>query len=133
MLSALQQEQILEKEIRFRTSRSGGKGGQNVNKVESRVELIFDFSDSQVLSKHQVEKLRMKLPDQQEIRITSDSDRSQLRNKEIAREKLAELLNRLLKPEKKRKKTNPSIGSRERKKRKKQQQSEKKAMRRKEW
>lgn len=95
--------------VSFKTSRSGGKGGQNVNKVSSKVELIFSidtfehFSDEEkVLLK---EKLQNRLDSEGLLHIVSQEDRSQLLNKEKTVAKLIELLKRSLQVQKKRKAT----------------------------
>ncbi len=131
MLSQGQIDQIVSRELKFRTSRSGGKGGQNVNKVESRVEVYFEPQNSQVLTIEQKERLEKKFPAQETIRVVSEEDRSQLRNKEIAVRKLIDLLQKALRQEKKRKATRPSKAAKEKMLRKKKLHGEKKAMRRK--
>lgn len=101
-------EEILRSVI-FKTSRSGGKGGQNVNKVSSKVELIFNvdayayFSDEEkTLLK---EKLANRLDTEGLLHIVSQEDRSQLLNKEKTIAKLIDLLRRSLIVQKKRKPT----------------------------
>ncbi|GAA3992431.1 alternative ribosome rescue aminoacyl-tRNA hydrolase ArfB [Hymenobacter antarcticus] len=99
-------------EITFQTSRSSGPGGQNVNKVESRVELRWHLLDSQVLSEAQkqliLEKLAGQLTTEGLLLITAQDERSQLRNKEIALARFHELLLRSLRRPKPRKATKPS-------------------------
>jgi ribosome-associated protein len=131
MLSAEQIDQIISRELTIRTSRSGGKGGQNVNKVESRVEIQFDPGNSNVLTEEQKLQIALKLGTDTGIRVVASEDRSQLRNKEIAVRKLVEMLQRALKREKKRKATRPSKASREKMLKRKKLHGEKKAMRRK--
>jgi len=78
-------------EIYFKTSRSKGPGGQNVNKVESRVDLIFDVAGSKVLNDEQKEtvfrKLRNRISNDDLLRLQCDDTRSQLKNKEIVSER----------------------------------------------
>lgn len=102
---------ILLTELKFNTSRSGGKGGQHVNKTESKVELIFDLAESEALSEEEKELLSKNLKSKltgQKIHITAQTSRSQIKNKEAAIKKLIELLKKgLIKP-KARKATKPS-------------------------
>lgn len=134
MLTGEQALQILKKEVQFHTSRSGGKGGQNVNKVETKVEIAFDVQASSALTAEQKQRVLEKYPDAMEsglIKLTASKHRSQLENKEEAQNKLIALLNRLLKPAKKRVATKPSKASREKKLKYKKHQSEKKSLRQK--
>lgn len=101
-------EEILRSAI-FKTSRSGGKGGQNVNKVSSKVELVFSietfeyFTDEEkVLLK---EKLQNRLDSEGLLHIVSQEDRSQLLNKEKTVAKLIDLLKKAMIVQKKRKPT----------------------------
>ncbi len=93
-------------EFSFKTSRSSGAGGQNVNKTETKVELIFDVTASTALSDQEKGLIRQKLSNQineeGELRITNSESRSQLSNKENAIEKFYELIEKALKKEKKR-------------------------------
>ncbi|MBC8084600.1 MAG: aminoacyl-tRNA hydrolase [Hymenobacter sp.] len=102
-------------ELRFQTSRSSGPGGQNVNKVESRVELRFSLRDSQLLTAEQkqvlLQKLASKLTAEGELLVVAQEDRSQLRNRETALRKFHELLTRALFKPKARKATKPSKGA----------------------
>lgn len=97
------------KEISFRTSRSSGAGGQHVNKVETRVEAIFNIEGSAALSDEQKNKLKSKLRKRlnaaAELIISASESRSQFRNKQIATSKLIETLEAALKPVVKRKLT----------------------------
>lgn len=97
----------LIKECSFKTSRSGGKGGQNVNKVSSKVELIFNVANSLFFSEEQktimLEKLAARLDSEGNLHIVSQEDRSQLLNKQRTVMKLVDLLNKCLKVQKKRK------------------------------
>lgn len=77
----------LNKEVRFKTSRSGGSGGQHVNKVSTKVELLFNVKESLVLSEIQKQKISDKLSNRIDLEgilhIQCDETRSQLKNKEI--------------------------------------------------
>lgn len=86
----------LESEITFKTSRSGGSGGQHVNKVSTKVELDFDVANSRMLSEEQkavlLEKLASRLTTTGMLQIISQSGRSQSGNKKEALEKFRELI-----------------------------------------
>ncbi len=102
-------------ELQFQTSRSSGPGGQNVNKVESRVELRFRLADSRLLSDEQKQTLRQKLASRltqdDELLITAQEDRSQLRNRETALLKFHQLLSQALHRPKTRRPTKPGKGA----------------------
>jgi ribosome-associated protein len=105
----------LSGELQFFTSRSSGPGGQNVNKVNSKVELRFNIPNSLLLSEEQktilIQKLAAKLTSDGLLIVVSQRDRSQLSNKEDAIQRFYQLIYRALKPAKPRKKTNPSRSS----------------------
>ena len=121
-------------EITFQTSRSSGPGGQNVNKVESRVELRWHLLNSQVLTAIQkeliLEKVGNQLTAEGLLLITAQDDRSQLRNKEIALARFHELLLRSLRRPKPRKATKPSKSAVRKRLEGKKIHSDKKASRR---
>lgn len=102
-------------EFIFKTSRSGGKGGQNVNKVSTKVLLEFPILGSQLLSEEEkiilCEKLGDKLTKEGVLQIVAQEERSQLANKEIALKKMYAVLNKCFVVKKKRKPTKPSKSS----------------------
>ena len=124
----------LSPELQFQTARSSGPGGQNVNKVESKVEVRFHVASSQLLTEEQKEtilsKLAKQLTTEGYLLVTAQEDRSQLRNKETAVRKLHELLRRALHKPKARRPTRPSAGAVRERLQAKKKQSEKKANRR---
>ncbi|SCY76066.1 alternative ribosome rescue aminoacyl-tRNA hydrolase ArfB [Flavobacterium caeni] len=96
-------------ELQFKAVRSGGAGGQNVNKVSSKVVLTFDLNASQSLSddeKALVEKnLATRLTTENLLILTADDDRSQLKNKDIVTKRFLKLIQKALVVPKKRKPT----------------------------
>ncbi len=102
----------LQKEVTYKTSRSGGKGGQNVNKVSSKVELLFDIHTSALFTDEEktllLSKLQTRLNKDGYVQVICEEERSQYLNKEKAQEKLLLILTRALHQPKKRKATKPS-------------------------
>ena len=102
-------------EIKWRFSRSSGPGGQNVNKIESRVEIIFDLEDSKVLNHYQKEILKINLKKKlvnNSLRIAVQEHRNQLLNRQLALMKFSKIIkNALNKPFKLRKSTQPTKAS----------------------
>ncbi|MEI2696973.1 MAG: alternative ribosome rescue aminoacyl-tRNA hydrolase ArfB [Microthrixaceae bacterium] len=115
-------------EIEERFSTSGGPGGQHANRSATRVELRFDIAGSQVLTDHQRTRLTDRFGD--EIRVVADDERSQTRNRSIARQRLAARLASALAPVRPRRPTRPTRGSQVRRLDQKQQRSQTKRDRR---
>jgi len=112
MASNIIQGRDFYSEFKFSTSRSSGPGGQNVNKVSSKVELRFNVVESMLLVDQEKEILLIvlanKINNEKELIIVSQSERSQLANKEKVIEKFYSLISKALTPQKKRKPTKPS-------------------------
>lgn len=108
----------LEKEIIFKASRSGGSGGQNVNKVSTKIELNFDIAGSQLLDPDQkrilLSRLSNKLSKEGYLQIIAQTERTQLGNKRVALNKFYKLLAQCFFVPKKRKPTKPSRAAKER-------------------
>lgn len=121
-------------ELRFRFSRSGGAGGQHVNKVSTRVELLFNVQNSPSLTDQQkgriVARLRSRISDDGYLTITSQESRSQWRNREHTMEKFILLISRSLRATHPRIATRVTKASSERRLRKKSMESRKKKGRR---
>ena len=100
---------VADEELRFTSSRSGGPGGQNVNKVNTRVTLWFDLEGSRSLSMEQKEKIRKRLANRVNknglLRVVSQRHRTQAGNKKAAIERFGELLRQALKDQTPRKNT----------------------------
>ena len=127
-------ERGFSNEFQFSASRSSGPGGQHVNKVSTKMELRFHVASSALLSDAEkeliAEKLAGRINAAGELVLVSQSERSQLQNKEKVTEKFYFLLKRALTPQKKRSPTRPTRASKEERLEIKRQLSEKKERRR---
>lgn len=127
----------LQKEITYKTSRSGGKGGQNVNKVSSKVELLFDINSSLLFTEEEKqllnEKLQTRFNKDGLVQVICDEERSQYLNKEKAVERLIVLLSKALIKPKVRKPTKVSKAAKAARLNNKRIQAEKKDSRKKDF
>ena len=119
---------IPRSEIDFRFSRSSGPGGQHAQKSETRVEALFDVESSEALTETQ--KRRVIARAGPVVRAIAQDERSQLRNRELALDRVVEQLRAALRVERKRVPTKPSAAARERRLQAKKRRSETKRLRR---
>lgn len=117
-------------ELSYKTSRSSGSGGQNVNKVETSVTVLWNLEDSAVFTESEKERILLKLKNKINaegiLQTTVSESRTQLQNKKIATEKIQELVNKSLIVPKKRIATKPSRAKVEKRLESKKKLSEKK-------
>lgn len=127
-------EKQLIQEITYKAVRSSGAGGQNVNKVSSKVELHFDLPSSMAFSEAEKTRLQKKLQSRlttnEELILQCDESRSQHKNKEIVTQRFIDLIRGGLKKPKVRKKTKPPKAAKLKRLREKKLRSEKKSFRR---
>jgi ribosome-associated protein len=125
---------IPAEELDVRFARSGGPGGQNVNKVETKVDLRFRPAASRALGEAErarvLERLSGRLTEAGELVVVSAEHRDRARNLEAARARLAHLIAEALRAEKRRRATRPTAGSRRRRVEEKRRRSETKRARR---
>lgn len=125
--------ELMIKELKFKAVRSGGAGGQHVNKVSSKIELTFDLGNSESLTEEEkallIQKLKNKLTKENVLLLQCDESRSQHKNKEIAIDRFLNIISAGLKVEKPRKATKPSKSSIAKRLEKKKKQAFKKVLR----
>jgi len=126
---------IPHSEYTIKAVRSGGAGGQHVNKVSSRIELYWDFRNSEALTDEQknriAEKMQSRISDDGLLRVTEDSSRSQHGNREAVVKKLHKLIAAALKVNKKRVLTKISAAAKRKRVESKKKRAEVKSLRRK--
>ena len=129
------QKKELIKELTFQASRSGGPGGQNVNKVNTKITLYFDVENSELLTEEEKEKIKSflgnRITKEGILQLQSESKRTQLANKEEAIRRFHKLINEVFVVKKKRKATKPTLASKKKRLEGKKLRSDKKNMRKK--
>jgi ribosome-associated protein len=132
ILSEAKKEKLLS-EVQISASRSGGPGGQNVNKVSTKIELRFHVPASEALTNEQkqlvLHKVKNRINLLGELIITSATERSQWRNKEKAEKKFLDIIEKALTIPRRRKQTNPTAASKQKRIEIKKQNAQKKEMR----
>jgi ribosome-associated protein len=125
---------IPRSEIQYRATRAGGAGGQHVNTSSTRIELLWDLTNSAAVSDEQRERLRTKLAARLDsdgmVRVVASDRRSQGQNKQSADERLVALVKNALHIAKKRRATKPTRAAKERRLTEKKKHSDKKRERR---
>jgi ribosome-associated protein len=125
---------IPRSELEVRVSRASGAGGQHVNKTSSRVEIVWNVLASRALSEEQrarlSDRLSSRISGEGEVRVVASDTRSQTQNRELAEQRLIELVRRGLIVPKKRQPTKPTRASKEARLESKKRHSSKKAQRR---
>mgnify|MGYP000994518923 CR=1 FL=1 len=134
MSKALDKGELLG-ECRFQTARSGGKGGQHVNKTETKVQVFFNPEKSNLFTEQELilikTKLKNLMDDEGTIYLSCEESRSQLKNKELVLKKLLVAIKQALLVPKKRKASKPSKSQKEKRLKQKKVHAQKKELRRK--
>jgi ribosome-associated protein len=134
LLAVNESVSIPRSELDVRVSRSSGAGGQHVNKTSSRVEIFWNIARSTALTGDErtrlMSRLGSRLTSEGSIRVVASDMRSQIRNRDLAEERLAELVRRALVVPRKRKPTKPTRAAREARLESKKRHSRKKRNRR---
>jgi ribosome-associated protein len=126
-MAAMEIESI-RSEIAFRFSRSSGPGGQHAQKSSTRVEALFDVEDSSGLSEAERRRVLERLGPV--VRAIAQDERSQLRNRELATDRIVEQLREAVKVRRKRRPTKPTTASKERRLDEKKRRGQTKRLRR---
>ncbi len=121
-------DESIRSEVAFRFSRSSGPGGQHAQKSSTRVEALFDVEGSAALTDGERRRVLEKLGPV--VRAVAQDERSQLRNRELATDRIVEQLREATKVRRARRPTKPTAGSRERRLEEKRRQSQTKRLRR---
>jgi ribosome-associated protein len=120
--------ECIRSEVRFRFSRSSGPGGQHAQKSSTRVEALFDVESSSGLRESERKRVIERLGPL--VRAIAQDERSQLRNRELATERVLEQVAEAARPRRPRRRTAPTAGSRERRLEQKRHQADLKRLRR---
>ncbi len=130
----MNKDQII-KELQFKAVRSSGAGGQNVNKVSTKIELFFDLNNSHALTDSEKERLLLKLSHrltkENKLLLQCDESRSQHKNKALVIKRFLQTIEIALKVPKKRRKTKPTRSAIEKRLKSKKKSAQKKVNRKK--